>query len=249
MKRFTGLAATIICASVALMEVTAQCEPDTVNCQDIGDPGQICPRNLPDGTVDVAYDESITVLAPPTFDYQGTLIDVAYIIVDSVLNLPPGIGYLASAEKFYPDSAYCIQVSGTPEEEGDYPLSIYVTPFINYLGSIIQGPQILDSTSVVMTVHGTSSIDPFKVDDFQVLPIYPNPFSEVARIGFYTPFDDRISLKVYNILGELMHEETQGSPPGEHFFHFDGNELLPGTYFYRITNRSQFYTGKFIKSR
>lgn len=249
MRLVTGLISMAICASFTLSEVAGQCEPDTANCKDIGNPGQICPRNLPDGTVNAAYDESITVLAPPTFEYQGNLIDVAYIIVDSVLNLPPGIDYWANAELFYPDSAYCIQVYGTPEEEGEFQLSIYVTPFINYLGTVIQGEQLVDDTSVVMTVHGPSNIDPFKLDDFKVLPIFPNPFNEVAQIGFYTPFDDRITLRVYNILGEQMHDETQGSPPGEHYFQFDGSELLPGTYFYRITNRSQFYTGKFIKSR
>ncbi len=249
MKTVTGLITIILSAFFSLAEVAGQCEPDTVNCIDTGAPGQICPRNLPEATVSVPYDESITVLAPPSFEYQGTMIDVAYIIVDSVLNLPPGIEYWASAEQFYPDSAYCIQVSGIPEEEGEYALAIYVTPFVTYFGTTIQGDQVVNDTSVVMTVHGTSGIDPFRVDDFQVLPIFPNPFSDVAKIGFHTPFDDRISLKVYNILGELMHEETEGYPPGEHFFRFDGSELLPGTYFYRITNSSQFHTGKFIKSR
>jgi len=239
----------VLSASLSLVEVAGQCEPDTVNCKDTGAPGQICPRNLPDGTVDVPYDESITVLAPPTFEYEGILIDVVYIIVDSVLNLPPGIEYWASAEKFYPDSAYCIQVYGTPEEEGEFQLAIYVTPFVTYFGSVIQGEQVVNDTSVMMTVNGPSSLDPFGVDDFQVLPTFPNPFTEVARIGFYTPFNDQINLKVFNILGEMMHEETQGVPPGEHYFRFDGSELLPGTYFYRITNSSDYYTGKFIKSR
>lgn len=251
MKTRSGLVAMLFVASFAVMKVSGQCEPDTVNCKDTGDPGEICPRNLPEATVNVPYDENITVLAPGSFELGGGVgeIQVAYIIVDSVLNLPPGITYWASAEKFYPDTAYCIQVSGTPERGGDFQLSIYVTPFLYYLSQIIQGPQMLDDTSVVMIVHGPSGIDPFKVNDFRVLPTVPNPFSEVTRIGFYTPFDDRINLKVFNILGEMMHEETQGAPPGEHYFEFDGSTLLPGTYFYRVTNSTQLYTGKFIKSR
>jgi len=46
-----------------------------------------------------------------------------------------------------------------------------------------------------------------------------------------------------------MYEEKQGCPPGEYYFDFDGSALLPGTYFYRITNSSGHYTGKFIKTR
>jgi hypothetical protein len=249
MKIFTGLVTLALFTSISMVEVSGQCEPDTVNCKDTGAPGQICPRNLPDGTVNVPYDESITVLAPPNFEYQGILIDVAYIIVDSVLNLPPGIEYWASAEQFYPDSAYCIQVFGTPEEEGEFQLAIYVTPFVSYLNNIIQGDQIVNDTSVVMTVNGPSSIDPFAAEEFQVFPVFPNPFLEVAKLGFYSPSGDEVNLKVFNILGEMMHEETIEVSPGEHYFRFDGNKLQAGTYFYRITNNSQFYTGKFIKSR
>lgn len=249
MKTFARIFAIFTISAFAVAETTAQCVPDTVNCIDTGNPGQICPSVLPEVTVNIAYDESITVLAPATFDYLGNTINVAYIVVDSVKNLPPGIDYIASAIKFYPDSAYCIQIYGTPTQAGDYPLSIYVTPYINYLNTIIAGNQMSDDTSVVMTVLATSGVNPFQVQEFQVLPTVPNPFTEFTRLGFYTPFDDRVELKVYNILGELMHEELQGASPGEHYFGFDGNGLLPGTYFYRVTNSKKFYTGKFIKSR
>jgi hypothetical protein len=220
-----------------------------VNCIDTGDPGQICPSDLPVATLDEAYDESITVLAPSSFDVEGIAINVAYIIVDSVKNLPPGISYWASAEKFYPDTAYCIQLYGTPAEEGEFQLEIYVTPFIYYLNTIIQGTQVLDDSSVTMTVEGPSGLDPSGAKAFHVFPTFPNPFSDVVRLGFFTPSADQVSLKVYNILGELKHEETLWAPPGEHWFGFDGSSLLPGTYFYRITNSQQLYTGKFIKSR
>ncbi len=239
---------TLLLMTLASMGISAQCEPDTVNCTDTGDPGQICPSVLPEATLDATYDESITVLAPGSFNVFGSEVEVAYIVIDSVLNLPPGIDYWTSAEKFYPDSAYCIQLFGTPEEEGEFQLSIYVTPFI-FFPTLLQGPQVVDDTSVSMTVHGPSGIDPLPSKGFQVLPTFPNPFSDVVHVGFYTPFGDQVSLKVYNILGEQMYEETLWAQPGEHRFGFTGRSLLPGTYFYRITNSQELYTGKFVKSR
>ncbi len=176
-------------------------------------------------------------------------IEIVYIEIDSVLNLPPGIDYYPNALQFYPDTAYCIQITGNPTEAGEFQLAIYVSPFIDIFGTITKGPPVVDDTSVVMVVHGPSGFDPYQVREFQVLQNIPNPFSEVTRIGFFTPFDDRIELKVYNILGELMHQENQGAPPGEHFFEFDGGDLLPGTYFYRVNNSSTFFTGKFIKTK
>lgn len=251
MRKIERLLAILTIALFAIGEINAQCEPDTINCIDTGDPGQICPSVLPDVTVNEPYDQVITVIAPDTAEALGSDIPLVYITVDSVLNLPTGIEYFANADKFYPDSIYCIQIVGTPTQAGEFQLFIYVTPYIYnaFLDDIIAGPQVTDSTSVVITVHETSGIDPYPMHEFRVLPNAPNPFSDVTRLGFYTPFDDRIELEVYNILGKLMHEEMQGAPPGEHFFQFDGSGLLPGTYFYRITNSSEFYTGKFIKSR
>lgn len=229
--------------------LSAQCEPDTVDCIDTGLPGEICPRFLPEATLNNDYDESITVLAPASFDIEGVAINVEYIVIDSVRNLPPGISYWANADKFYPDTAYCIQLFGTPTQQGEFQLVIYVTPFVNYLNTVIQGTQVVDDTSVTMLVRGPSGMDLSQAPGFQVRPTVPNPFTESVLLGFYTPADDHIELKVYNILGKMVYEETQRVPPGEHFFNFDGRYLLPGTYFYRITNSGQLHTGKFIKSR
>jgi hypothetical protein len=37
--------------------------------------------------------------------------------------------------------------------------------------------------------------------------------------------------------------------PGKHNFGFDGSELQPGTYLYRVETSEEYYTGKFMKSR
>ena len=247
MKKIARIIALISISVFAVPEISAQCTPDTVDCIDTGDPGQICPSVLPEVTVGELYDEVITVIAPDSV--TDSEIGIEYIVIDSVKNLPPGIEYFLSDTAFYPDSIYCIQITGTPTLAGDYTLAIYVTVFVKLYGILVNGGQIIDTTSVVLTVHGTSAINPYQINEFQVLPNVPNPFTDITRLGFYTPFDDRIELQVYNILGKLMHEEKLGAPPGEHFFRFDGNALLPGTYFYRVTNSSKFYTGKFIKSR
>jgi len=101
-NRFLALLAIVI---FAMVELTAQCEPDTANCKDTGDPGQICPANLPDAVVNELYDEVITVIAPDTASVADIQVRLAYIIVDSVINLPPGVDYYPNAEIFYPDSA------------------------------------------------------------------------------------------------------------------------------------------------
>lgn len=245
-NRFLALLAIVFFTSLS---INAQCEPDTVNCKDTGDPGQICPANLPDAVLNEVYDEVITVIAPDTASVGDFTIGLAYIIVDSVLNLPPGITYFANAEIFYPDSAYCIQISGTPSEAGKFQLKIYVSAFVDLVGTIVNGGQFVDSTSVALSVSWPSGIDPYKINEFHLFPNAPNPFSDFTRLGFYTPFGDHVKLQVYNLLGELMHEEMHGASPGENYFEFSGSELNPGTYFYRVGNKSDLFTGKFIKTK
>lgn len=249
MKRISHSLIILFVSTLAGTGISAQCDPDT-SCINIENPN-FCPRNLIDATVNKSYEAIITVIPPSTFEYEGTILDIIYIEIDTVLNLPPGIDFQANADTFYADTAYCIRISGTPTVEGSYSLGIQVSPTIKHplLQVPLKADSIVDDTSVVMVVNGASGIDPYAIGEFKVRQNIPNPFSEVTTIGFYTPFDDKIELQVYNILGELMYEEIQGYPPGEYNFRFDGQKLLPGTYFYRVTNNSANFTGKFIKSR
>ncbi|MFO7670429.1 MAG: T9SS type A sorting domain-containing protein [Bacteroidales bacterium] len=240
---------TLIAGLFAGTTIFGQCEPDSVNCKDTDEPGQICPMFLPNATVNAYYDEVITVIPPGEVTFGTSKVLINYIIVDSITNLPEGISYAANAERFYADSAYCVQIFGIPVEVGSDSLSIYVTPYIFVGTATIPGPQAVNDTSVVMTVAEASGIDPGQFTDFHLLPNKPNPFSDLTTIGFFTPFDDRIELQVYNILGSLVYEEKRGFPPGEYNFNFDGRALPPGTYFYRVTNSDAYRTGKLIKTK
>jgi len=249
MQRSMRLLAFLFILFFTGLQVTAQCEPD-INCKDEENDGEFCPRVLTDARLNEAYESVITVIPPSIYDYQGNILEIVFIEIDSVLNLPPGIDYSANADKFYPGNSYCILLSGTPEEKGDFPLSIYVTPTISHpLTGVIKGPQVVDDTSVVMSVLSPSGIEIFNSNEFRVFQNVPNPFSEVTKIEFYTPVNDMVELKVYNILGELVHRETRVTSQGRHYFRFNGNNLLPGPYLYKVRNSSSYYTSKFIKTK
>ncbi len=239
----------MIAGSFAGTALFGQCEPDLTNCKDTDEPGQICPRYLPDAQVNVSYNEVITVIAPGEVSFGNSTVFIDYIVIDSITNIPEGITYAANAEKFYADSAYCVQISGIPLKAGIDTLAIYITPYIFYGNTTIPAPQAVNDTSVVVTVIEASGIDPGFFTEFHLLPNKPNPFSEKTTVGFFTPFDDRVELQVYNILGTLVHEENGGFPPGEYTFEFDGHTLAPGTYFYRVTNHELYRTGKLIKTK
>lgn len=76
---------------------------------------------------------------------------------------------------------------------------------------------------------------------------YPNPFNPKTRIDFQIPVKEKVSLKIYNILGteilELLNKELE---PGRHSINFDGSNLMSGVYFYRIQAGSFTSTKKMI---
>lgn len=248
MKRFLHILTTLISGLFLTVQLSAQCTPDP-GCLDTLQAGEYCPQDFPPLLLNVAYDEVITFILALEFEYNGTTYTLDSIAVDSVRNIPPGLTYSSSANGYVPDSAYCSQLSGTPTQSGEFPIAFYLEPFVDFGSGPVSLGQFMDDTSVVVTVYDPTGIEPQQADQFQILPIVPNPFSEITRISFYTPYQDRVSLQVYNILGKLMYEETQSASSGEQEFEFNGSELLPGTYFYRVINSSKLYTGKFIKSK
>jgi hypothetical protein len=222
----------------------AQCEPDTVTCVDTLQPGEFCPRNLPDGYVGQPYSKVITIIPPDQYFYEAMqlLVDVVKLIVTDVKNMPPGITYEANAPEFYPDTAYCVLLSGTP-----YYLGITITSYVDLPGfSVIGVPDITDDTSVSITIHAESGLDdPACKDQFVICG--PNPFRNTTMISMKTRGIDDAELVVYNLLGGVVYREQMRTSPGINRFRFDGQDLRHGTYIYHVSTRKEIYTNRLLK--
>lgn len=70
---------------------------------------------------------------------------------------------------------------------------------------------------------------------------YPNPFNPTTIIDFDLPVQSLVSLKVYNILGQLVREVLQERPYPEGRFsvNFDSRDLTSGIYFYTLNAKSR----------
>ncbi|MBN2698080.1 MAG: T9SS type A sorting domain-containing protein [Bacteroidales bacterium] len=247
MKKILVSSGAVFAFLLVSFSLSGQCVPDPT-CVDINEPGEFCPTSLPGCEVGTPYAEAITIIPPAVAIVGQAQIDIAFIVIDSVKNFPPGIGYTGYNNKYYPDTAYCIDVAGTPTAEGEYTLAIYVTPFIYFNEVPIAATQVVNDTSVVMTVTSGTGIIPYDYSAFQVIRAVPNPFTGQTKIGVYLPLDEALELKVFNILGEEIYNETMMGIHGENYFSFTGAGLLKGAYFYGITYQSGWYTGKIIKT-
>lgn len=66
---------------------------------------------------------------------------------------------------------------------------------------------------------------------------YPNPFNPITKIDYEIPFDSKVSLEVYDMLGRkaasLINNDLQKA--GYYSVRLNGNNLTSGTYFYKIS--------------
>ena len=248
--RYRHVASILFILALAIFsgtKLSAQCDPDTANCTDTEKPGEFCPLDLPNAGLNAVYDETVTIIPPGIYEILGNQLTILYIEIDSVKNLPPGIDYFSNADIFYPDTAYCIQLTGTPSQVGEFALSIYISATVDFGGPL--RAQVVDDTSVVITVVESLGLSPEQRTEFQVFQNTPNPFSELTRMNYYIPKQGQVELSIYNVLGVLVHQEKELASPGQHQFSFNGSELQPGTYLYRVETGEDYYTGKLVKSR
>ncbi len=79
---------------------------------------------------------------------------------------------------------------------------------------------------------------------------FPNPFNPATTITYALPFESKIKIEVFNLLGEVVKEFIYGSvPAGYGEIKFNGAELTSGIYFYRIDASSTDGKQKYQNSK
>lgn len=72
-------------------------------------------------------------------------------------------------------------------------------------------------------------------EDFSLMQNHPNPFNPTTKISFALPEQEIVSIKVYDILGQLVTTLlNEIKPAGNHEVIFDAVSLPSGTYIYEI---------------
>jgi len=82
------------------------------------------------------------------------------------------------------------------------------------------------------------------IENFALLPNYPNPFNGETIISYQIPSDvsgTAVTLKIFNLLGQEVHTlvDEQSLKPGEYTVRWDGRNasgllLSSGVYLYRL---------------
>ena len=141
---------------------------------------------------------------------------------------------------------YCMMYPGADTVNGgSSPLDNEGSFGVNHSFVLVDGPDI-----VINNVYGDfsptsvekiSEVNPTK---FELSQNYPNPFNPSTKIQYTVPQSGLVTMKVYNLLGELIStlvNEEQTS--GVYEVTFDASQFSSGIYFYSVT------TGEFTATK
>ena len=86
--------------------------------------------------------------------------------------------------------------------------------------------------------------------DFVLNQNYPNPFNPITTISFSLPRAGQVSLKIYNILGEMIARLVEDKlAAGNHIYKWNAEELAGGVYYYKLIAGSNRATTKMLLLR
>jgi Secretion system C-terminal sorting domain len=101
------------------------------------------------------------------------------------------------------------------------------------------------TTSPVVPVIEISSEVP---DKFDMMQNYPNPFNPETNIKFALPEKSFVTMKVYNVLGQLVETliDNKRLDVGTHQTSFNGSRFASGIYFYTIQTEKFTQTKRMV---
>lgn len=86
-----------------------------------------------------------------------------------------------------------------------------------------------------------------QMPDYYLSQNFPNPFNPATQITFSIPIQERVSITLYNPLGEIIEEILDREfTAGKHGIKFTAGSLPSGIYYYRITAGSFIQTKKLL---
>ncbi|OGC94862.1 MAG: hypothetical protein A2W25_14155 [candidate division Zixibacteria bacterium RBG_16_53_22] len=120
-----------------------------------------------------------------------------------------------------------------------------------YIGGAQQftGDMMILVHNAINYSRGTTGVDDDDIlpGKFELAQNYPNPFNPTTTIAFDIPRASRVTLEIFNVLGQRVTVLNDGElEAGHHTISFDASELGSGVYFYRLTAGENARTKKMV---
>ncbi|MBO6586909.1 MAG: T9SS type A sorting domain-containing protein [Gracilimonas sp.] len=76
--------------------------------------------------------------------------------------------------------------------------------------------------------------------DFKLFANFPNPFNPATTISYQLPEQTKVTVQIFNILGQLVSEPVNASQkPGKYQFRWNASSYASGVYLYRFVGKTE----------
>ena len=216
----------------------SQCTPGDAILRQAGyRTAMACPAVLPNGIIGQEYSQEFTIIAPPEYNLDGTIIPLHHIKIVDVDNLPSDVTWESNATDsvFMVGTYYCVLLSGLCNETGDFPLKIVVDVYIDVFGNPVYATQITDSTSISLKV----TWDPDGIETYQDnkldIKLWPNPFKDEILFSLGNS-NKSVKVELYSILGNRIINQVFDNKPNNDQYKINCSHLPNGTYMLSVTS-------------
>jgi len=122
-----------------------------------------------------------------------------------------------------------------------------------HFSAVIDNP-LINGISVLWLGTGVNRKDVNLPEHFLLAQNYPNPFNGSTIISYSLPIEDRLTLKVFDLLGRIVDQKDLGMQgPGSHSFSWSqeggAGGLSSGVYFYSIAGKQESQVKKMVLLR
>jgi hypothetical protein len=229
--------------------------------------------NNPDGgitesaCINAPYEFVLTFVIPESFLYQGSFeVQIDSIVIaeqGAVGGLPIGMTYACNPGDcvFIPeDTIACMVIIGTATNAntpGDYELTIS-TIIYGSLGQLdldFPNPFIPGADGqFILELLAEGSPNCFVgTNDYLTKNISvhnsPNPFGSTTNIEVVSKVEETLQFRVFDMLGNLVHDQKVAIYQGSNNIEFDGTRLSNGIYTYTLSNKTAVLSQKMVISR
>ncbi len=133
-------------------------------------------------------------------------------------------------------TAFAVGVDMYPSTTADTcSINIMMLPNSTTSKSHITAYALIDDLVLDNTVTGVASKGFALPSTYQLLQNYPNPFNPSTEIEFTIAQEQHVTLKVYNVMGQVVETLVDGQlPQGRYKKMFDASKLASGMYLYEL---------------
>lgn len=183
------------------------------------------------------------------FNTYGTANDPTSLdIVQGCLQITadaPAVTAAAPATGF---TDYAVTVDVDARIAGTDPdISLFVSngSWLSDLSALGLGPLTVEGYIIRVYAEDPNSItELLNTNVFEVHQSYPNPAADEATITFTNPRVEEVELKVFNMLGAVVHSQNIVSEAGVNDIKLNTGRMSAGLYVYTVSNGSKTFTQK-----